>query len=126
MDFTDLEEKQYVHHKHTGQRGWIVEVDGEKKVRLDRPEEILIDFKSKGHEWMPIDHTLGFSRMQLSMVAYEADRQLCRLLGYYDKANRQWEHLTGNQRRLWSVEGPTTDVKRMNLYKAIMEALDVC
>ncbi len=65
-----------------------------------------------------------FSLHQIAMVAFVADKEVCRALGQVDIAQRLWVDLSEKQRRDWMTDGPKAKTgPRRQVYKAILLAM---
>lgn len=113
-------ERLYYRHHRSGDLGWLVhDKDGNPAIKLDRPGVQNVH-PFKDDEWVPLKEYTPYSRAQVVIVAFEADRHLCRLLGRHDLAKREWRGLSQEQRRAWIETGPTGHPMRRELYAAIM------
>jgi hypothetical protein len=113
----------YLRHTGTADLGYIVRRDGKDVVRLDRPQQEIIqpyDEKvwSRERSYKPVSH------VQVVQVAFEADRMLLKSLGEHAKSRKDWHALTEKQRKAWLDVGPLDPPKRAQLYKAIVECLE--
>lgn len=63
-------------------------------------------------------------KADLVRIAFEADRELCRLLGLNDKAAKDWQSLSADERSRWILVGPTEPPVRRRLYLATLAALE--
>lgn len=109
-------------HRQTGDRGKLEERDGEKVVVYDRP---MVDQWVPYHEaeWRPETAPRSYSMMELGQIAWAADRELCRILGDYERAEKKWSHMTEATRNKWIVKGPKKPDERVRLFDAIMGVL---
>lgn len=111
----------WVQSSVTGDVGWLVRRDGQERVRLDRPnQEIVVDFNGN---WTQIVEHRRIAHSQLVRVAFEADRELMRLLGHHDKARKEFRDLGEKQLAAWIEEGPKEPPIRALLYRSIMDTL---
>lgn len=119
---TTPDRRVWYSHVKTGDLGWMVVQDGEKYIRLDRPnQEILKPFRPA--LWREERAYRPLTRHQLAVIAFEADKKLCLALGLQDKARKDWLNLTADERIAWMDHGPTKPAERATLYKAIMDAV---
>jgi hypothetical protein len=111
-------ERQYYRSAETGDLGWLVRRDGKDRVRLDRAmQEITLPFTPdrwiEEREWKP------FSRLSIDRLLFEADKQLCHLLGLHMEAKRDWLSLSEEKRIEWMKTGPGPGGLRAELYLAV-------
>lgn len=125
--FEPLErDRVWYRNKQTSDRGYMVERDGRKAVRYDRPAVDQYTFNVG--EWEPILENLpDLSPAHVAQVCFEADKALCRALGHFDLADRKWVDLHENMRAKWIESGPLKKSpsfrERMKLYLAIRAVL---
>jgi hypothetical protein len=110
-------------HAQTGDLGYIVKVGGEDMIRLDRPGQKL-DRVFKPNDWIAEREARKMSRAQLTQIAFEADKKLCFFLGDHQRARQEWIGLRDEQRIAWIEQGPKTPRVRVELYRAIMAAME--
>lgn len=117
-----LNKRVYYRHLETGDRGYLVERDGLPAIRWDRVAE---DTTHQLDRWkLETDATPLFSQHQIAMIAFAADKEVCRALGQVDIANRKWLDLSEKQRRDWMTDGPKTKLgPRRDAYEALKKAL---
>lgn len=116
--------RAYYKNSVSGDWGWLVRREGNDVIKLDRPGVDEIRRFDPG-EWQPRDAPKPLQPAHLAMVAYQADKTLCRVLGgelmRFTKGD--WLDLSQEQRRAWIEKGPPTHPDRRALYAAIMGAL---
>lgn len=115
-------DRVYYRHLETGDRGYLVERDGAPAIRWDRAAD---DYTHQLDRWKKeVDVTPLFSQHQLAMIAFAADKEVCRALGQVDIANRKWIDLSEKQRRDWMADGPKAKLgPRRDVFEAIKKAL---
>ena len=105
-----------------GQLGYMVQRNGKDHIRLDRPgQEIVRPFRVD--DWAPEQEQRKMAFMQLVHVAFEADRQLCKALGDFGRAGKEWLNLRDEERIAWMRHGPKSPRVRVELYRAILSTL---
>ncbi|MDX2253275.1 MAG: hypothetical protein NW202_13400 [Nitrospira sp.] len=105
-----------------GQLGYMVKRDGRDHIRLDRPgEEIVKPFKAD--LWQPEHQVRKMAHAQTVQIAFEADRQLCKALGDFQRASKEWQSLKDEERIAWMRHGPKGPRVRVELYRAIIDTL---
>lgn len=119
------DQRRYVRHALTGDRGYLVWRDGELKVRLDRPQEVVL---ARTSEWHDDDDVSMFTLHQVARIAYAADRQLLTSLGQHKDARQEWLDMKEATRIAWVEKGPSSEKGvvhplRPILWKAVMEVL---
>ncbi len=117
----DEEKREYYRHSMTGDRGWRVRREGRDMIRLDRAAKETCQPLSS--IWDKEGERRPFTRTQVTMIAFEADRKLCQALGLYGLARLEWQSLTPQVKKAWIEEGPAKPAIRHDLYTAIFETL---
>lgn len=116
------DERIYYRSATTGDLGWIVRRDGIDKIRLDRAnQEIIRAFDEAA--WIPDRDYKPFTLFQISHLAFEADKVLCRMVGLQKESKREFNMLPDKDRIEWMTNGPDTGGLRAELYEAIMGVL---
>jgi len=116
------DERQWYSHVRTGELGYMVERDGVKHIKLDRPNQDVSKPYREG-EWHRERDRKPLNRQHLGMIAFAADTQLCRSLGLHEQSQRTWLSLTTEQRVAWMDSGPQKPAERARLWAAIMKTL---
>lgn len=115
-------ERVFYRHTTTGDLGWMVRREGKDHIRLDRPShEIVRLFKPA--DWIEEREHRPLTRLQLTQIAFEADKKLCFFLGKHDLARREWLNLKDEDRIAWSQHGPGSGGGRRELFDAVMSSL---
>jgi hypothetical protein len=120
----EVAERIYVRSKRTGDLGWLVRRGGVDMVRLDRPNEVLLQ-KYQPDLWPSEDMRAPYSLHQVVRVAFEADKRLAFALGEHQDAKADWNLLT-ERKRIDLVQGgppPGRHPLRYQLWDAILELL---
>lgn len=121
-------ERRWVRHGESGQLGSIIEEDGKLFVELDRfsasKAHNRIPYRPK--EWMHEEPPPLLTEQMVAHIQFVADVELCRNLGLFKLASRQWESLKDEQRIQWVKEGPDPErhPARARLYQAIKIATE--
>lgn len=121
-DDPPVNKRTYYRHLETGDRGYLVERDGMPAIRWDR---IADDWTHQLDRWkLETDATPLFSDHNIAMIAFAADKEICRALGQVDLAQRVWLDLSEKQRRDWMTDGPKVKLgPRREAYEALKKAL---
>lgn len=114
--------REYYRHSQTGDRGWRVIRDGKAMIRLDRAAKETVLPLVQG-QWDREEERRPFTRQQVTLIAFEADRKLCQALGLYGLARLEWPSLTAQVKKAWIEQGPSKPAIRHELYEAIFQAL---
>lgn len=106
-----------------GQLGEMVERDGIKVVKLDRPgEDLFRPYSPEG--WITESEHRPLNPSQISRIAYEADRALRLASGHLSSQVKDWLSLKDEDRIKWIKDGPPeSDSRRCDLYDAIIVTL---
>ena len=109
----------------TGDRGYVVYINGEKHVRLDRPNmpKDMITFPFSDAKWRAEVVNFPVTRMQLAEVAFSADVALCKVLSLH-KHKKKWFELSDHKKQLWAYNGPKSPDIRAGLWHSIMDRLE--
>lgn len=118
------DDRKYYRSSQDGEKGYLVDKDGQQWVRLNRPNEELLRPWNNGAHWIPEVEHRPLSPAQLAMVCFEADKALCRALGLHEQTRKEWPSLTDVQRIAWMAVGPTRHPARATLWKAINHVLE--
>ena len=115
--------REYYLHLETGDRGYLVTRDGKLAIKWDRA--MARDTTHELGKWKKMaDEVPLFNMHQIAMVAFVADKEVCRALGQVDIAQRQWIDLSDKQRRDWMLDGPKAKTgPRRAVYSAIVKAM---
>ena len=114
--------KEWYRHRQTGDRGFMELRDGKKVIVYDRPAADQWIAYSES-EWKVETEVRTYSMMELGQIAWAADREMCRILGDYERAEKKWGHLSEATRHKWIVKGPAKPEARVKLFDSIMEVL---
>lgn len=113
----------YYRHVQTGDRGYMVKVNGIDHIQLDRAnQEIIRPFKAQ--EWSVDRDYRPLTKFHVAQIAYEADKRLCFYLGLHMQASKEWIDLTEDKRIKLLNEGPVDPPIRALLWEAITSELD--
>lgn len=102
------DERIFYRHVRTGDRGYLYEENGKKRIRRDSG---VGDYPFNAHEWTIDRETRPLTEHVLTQTMFEADKVICRAVGLHNLAVRQWHSLTDEQRIAWSKEGPPKEHK---------------
>jgi hypothetical protein len=101
------EAKEWYHHVTSGQRGWLVEKDGEKFIRIDNPRDPSLRPFSPS-TWILDRDIRPLLRHHCAEVAFVACMRLRRVLG--DASFRkEWRDLTTEKRIEFAKQGLSDD-----------------
>lgn len=116
-----LDERRYVRHRRTGERGYLVVRGGVERVRLDRPQETTLP---RTDDWDDDMDVTRLTLQQVARVAYAADMELLRALGHY-QPETAWLSLVPKVRIALVEKGPSgADVAiRKLVWEAIWSVL---
>jgi len=113
----------------TGDRAYLVKRNGAVMVRLDRPMQDLV--YPLDRRWKPDRDARPLNMAQLAMVAFAADRELCRVLGQPRNGKETWLSLNETERADWirglgianETESAGIGLRRAGLHELIREFL---
>lgn len=115
----------YYRHRTTGDLGYLFELDGKQVIHLDRigdEEANLRPFIEQ--QWQPEEVRRPLTRHQLAIIAWDADKSLCRMLGQGHEARKEWLSLSDAARQQWIAFGPEDGSIRDRLFDSIQKALE--
>lgn len=121
--------KKWYRHRQSGQRGYLVETPEGPKIRVDNEAMEIIRPISEG--WDEEAELPPINDRQIRIVAFEADRALCQMLGMYGEARKEWIDLRDEERLKWIAKGPPErsdigSIFRRRLWECITEELEAC
>lgn len=116
------EETWYRHHQ-TADRGFLCKRAGREMIRYDRPNDPTAIVPFDPLKWVVDKEHRPLTSMACAQVAQAADSVLCRALGLYDKAGKEWLSLGEKTRLAWMRQGPKNPAIRRKLYIAIRAVL---
>jgi hypothetical protein len=121
-----MNKQRWYRHDRTGQRGYLVETADGPRIRIDNPAVEIT--RPLGDGWEEEADLPPINERQIRMVAFEADRALCRVMGLHREAKREWIDLKDEERIKWNSEGPpkrsdTCSLLRRRLYECTVEEL---
>lgn len=114
-------ERVYYRDVRTGDRGYMIEEDGKKCIKLDRPMHSVVRVYRE-QDWAADRETRPLTEAQCAQVAFAADVLLCKFLGYQALAKREWLLLKDTERIQWVQEGPPVGI-RQTLWRETMNLL---
>ncbi len=104
----------------TGDRGYIIMVDGEKWAKYDRgPQGPQLPYRES--DWIEIESNTPMSLMQLAEIAYLTCNRYWYYAQNHAKARRKWDTLREEERIHWMKNGPQDETAR-KFYLAVMTA----
>lgn len=115
--------KAILRNVHTGDRGYLVRIDGKERVRDENHARTLRDWPYTKGDWVEDNEARPLNRIAVSMVAFEADKQLCRMSGEPGQAYRDWANLRPEEKIRWRDHGPQGNPLRQKVFQAIFAAL---
>jgi hypothetical protein len=117
-----MEARRWYTHTMTGDRGYLVQQDGEDCIRYDQPgHERIVRLRTE--QWVVDSDHRPLNLGQLAQVAYAADQKLCWALGLYAQL-KSWLDLNEEQRASWvRGEGPKGHPARIALFASVWSTL---
>lgn len=117
------EAREWYRHSTTGDRGYRVRREGKDAIRLDRPEQELIQ---PMHGWIRDEYGTTFPAEQIARVAFAADRAVCGIVGEHSISRQLWQDLREQDRIKFIRNGPGNGVHsvRKLVFDAIIDALE--
>ena len=113
-------ERKYYRHRMTGDRGYLICVDGDFVMKYDRgPQAPWVKWKKD--DWAEDVQQLPMSQMQLAEMAYLTVSRYWYYAQDHAKARRKWDTLREEERIHWMKNGPR-DERARKFYLAVMEA----
>ncbi len=120
----DPGEETWYRHFQTADRGFLVKRAGREMIRYDRPNDPTAIVPYDPMRWTVDKEHRPLTSMACAQVAQAADQVLCRGLGLYDKAGKEWLSLGEKTRLAWMRQGPKEPAIRRKLYIAIRAVLN--
>ena len=123
MSAVDDLKRTWYRHVTTGERGYLVEVDGQEMIRLDRPQEEILR-PLRGGQWTVDRDYRPLTPYQVGQISWAAHQRLAFFLGLPD-AKKAWIDLRDEERRAW-IAGKDVDPKiAAMLRQVIVDTLEV-
>lgn len=122
-------EREYFRNTETGELAYLVRQAGKRKLRLNRPNEVILRAFNEAF-WVKDEQRYDLLPMQRALVALEADKALCKLLGLIPQSRRDWTRMRDQERISWLENGPdpvgdpVRDRVRFQLWRANMRVLE--
>lgn len=115
-------ERAYFRHRLTGDRGYLIERDGRKLIRMDTgPGAVEKNYVAL--HWIPDHQHQPKPKIAIARVAYEADIAYCQMMHLQRGVRRpEWPSLSRKKQMFWVDEGPK-DEGRRKLWLAVMREL---
>ncbi len=117
-------EETWYRHFQTADRGFLCKRAGRDMIRLDRPNDPTAIQPFDAQRWIVDREHRPLTAMACAQIAQNADQQLCRALGLYDKAGKDWLSMHEKTRIAWMHQGPKNPPIRRKLYLAIRAVLE--
>lgn len=116
----------YYRNVSTGDRGYMVKRHGADHIRFDRPGSDQTRL-FKADEWTLEAQSRQLPAHEVAQVAFQADRQLCKVLGKLQESRKGWIDLDNEERVRWVKEGPKVpaDSMRARVWRAVVTAMVV-
>ncbi len=114
--------RTYLRHAQTGELGWLVRRGGVSVVKLDRPNQEITK-RYVQSDWVAEETQRPLAPIHAARIAFEADRELCRVIGLPLHAKRTWGELREGERQLFLKAGPKDPPARVQLFAAIQGAM---
>lgn len=108
----EFEERVWYESTSSGQRGYLVEEDGQMFIRYDRVGHApQVPFnKSKWRLVKEPERQLNPS--QVGQIVYENDRVVCRLIGIYEPRRGDWQSMSHDEQQGWfDADTPPSTVR---------------
>lgn len=113
--------RRWFRHRDTGDKGFLVEVDGRQMIQYDRGPDVKQQVSYRQGEWEEQIDVRLLSAHQLGRLAYEADLALRDIARLGSRELKPWVNLRDGERAAWTANGPPrSDMERRMLYEAIM------
>ena len=113
-------DRVYYRRRSDGQLGYRVTQGSDEFVRLDRPNEVILE-PLLPSMWIIERSTNPLNDFQIASLAFSADIILCKFLGIASK-KKSWLDLRDEERILFAKDPPKHPLRR-RLYNAISIAL---
>lgn len=115
-------------HRENGELAYLVRIGEKTMLQLDRPGQQLL--RKLNDDWVEEHSRYELMPMQRALVALEADKALCKLLGLVPQSRRDWTMMRPAERVAWMENGPepvndsARDGVRKALWKSTMAVLE--
>jgi hypothetical protein len=115
---------EWYRNTSSGDAGRLVERDGKKYIKLDRPNEPegFSEYLFKPHEWKLDNERRPMTAHQVAEIKWVAMCKLEHFLGNHQRAKKNWLNLSDAQRIKFMNVPPKSAVRR-RLWEKIGEAM---
>lgn len=111
---------EYFRHRQTGERGYLVQRDGEVMIKMDTGPQGA-EKRFVRHFWVPDAEHRPLTRTEIGRVLYESDIAVCRMLHIEQGRRRpEWGLLSHDKQQKWALEGPK-EPRRRAAWAALLE-----
>lgn len=120
-------QKVWYRHRETGELAYLARVGEKPMLVLDRPNQQIL--KRVSDDWVEEHARYELLPMQRALVALEADKALCKILGLVPLSRRDWTMMRPAERQAWMEVGPepvgdpARDRARHSLWRMTMRVL---
>lgn len=127
IDDVPHNKRVWYRHRESGDLAYLARVGEKLMLALDRPGQQIL--KKLTDDWVEEHSRYELMPMQRALVALEADKALCKLLGLVPQSRRDWTMMRPVERQAWLENGPdpvndpVRDRARFALWKATMGVL---
>lgn len=97
--------RRVFYHRTTGDRGFMVQVDGEDRIQYDRGGHVET-VKYKPEQWEAREDERPLTPHQIGRLAYEWDLSVCKVAGVGPRLRKPWIDLKDGERSAWTANGP--------------------
>jgi len=112
---------RWFRHRETGDKGFLVEVDGKQMIQYDRGPHVKQQVDYRESQWEEQVDIRVLTPAQLGRLAYECDRALCDIARLVQRTPKAWMDLRDGEREAWTKNGPPRGHReRRMLFEAVM------
>lgn len=112
--------RRYFYHATTGDKGFLVEVDGQQFIQYDRGAKVNERVPYREGQWREeVDHK-PLTKFQIGQLAYECDLALRRIARVGPRDPKEWLALRDGERSAWTENGPPkADTERRMMFELV-------
>jgi hypothetical protein len=111
--------RRYFRHAQTGDKGFLVQVDGEDRIQYERGAHVETVKYIPAH-WNPADDERPLTMFHIGQLAYQCDVAVCKIAGIGPRLRKEWLALSDGERSTWTANGPPKgDLMRRMMFESV-------
>ena len=112
--------RRYFRHHMTGDKGFLVEVDGQEMIQYERGPSVNERVPYREGQWREEVDYKPLTKFQIGQLAYECDLGLRRIARVGPRDPKEWMALRDGERAAWTENGPPkADTERRMMWDLV-------